>query len=104
MNARAMSRLGWGLGIGLAVLPWLSYGYPTSISHSHNSDIVEWESDQAAPHSNSAHNHRADRDFGGITQWEHEPYSAYSCWDNSTWRVTNSGQFLRGHCHIDETV
>ncbi len=74
---------------------------PPLTAHIHNAGNIQWERDGTEDGS-SAHNHRSNQDFGG-DQIFTDPWSIDHCWDNTTYRLEEAGDFDDGHCFIDET-
>jgi hypothetical protein len=80
----------------LMIVPSLTGSYPSLTSHPHTATNVKWELD-GVKDGTSAHNHNANRNFGGVNQPTREPYSAFACWDNTTYRLDSVGTFDSGH-------
>ena len=75
------------------------YAHPSLTDHINNDPTIAWERD-GSQDGTSAHNHRSNRDFGGINN-NGEPYSVFHCWDNRTDRLDLTTNFDEGHCFID---
>jgi len=97
------------LTLALLVLLFLAgptSGHPTLNPHTHDDTTVKWEKDHAEgtgdKDGDTAHNHVADRNFGGFFQLTRQPYSAVGCWDNFNHRDDRDGDFDEGHCFINE--
>ncbi len=76
------------------------WAHPSLTNHVHSGANIQWE-DDGTEDGSSAHNHRSNQDFGG-DQIFTEPWSIDHCWDNTTYRLDEAGDFDNGHCFIDE--
>jgi hypothetical protein len=95
-----MTLKSWLTPVILVSFPTVAGSHPSLTPHPHTSTTVQWEFDDTKD-GNSAHNHNGNRNFGGLETPSRQPYSAFACWDDTTYAYDLIGDFDFGHCYIN---